>query len=134
MRAPRESYSSKNAENTRVKVKQRKKTVGITLPKKLVERARKHKLNISRITEQSLTSVLDWLETQNTETAQKSISTAVRLSLPQVWCSGRDLNPGRRLSPLFLGSRGRHTWSLSFLTWLYYRSVMTTETVASLNF
>jgi len=41
------SYSSKKARNTRVKVKQRKKTVGITLPIKLVERTRKSNLNIS---------------------------------------------------------------------------------------
>jgi hypothetical protein len=35
------SYSSRKARNTQVKVKQRKKTVGITLPQKLVKRARK---------------------------------------------------------------------------------------------
>jgi hypothetical protein len=57
-----ENYSRKNAENTRVKVKQRKKTVGITLPPKLVKRARKHNLNISRITEQAWLSILDYLE------------------------------------------------------------------------
>ena len=56
------SYSSKKAPNTRVKVKPRKKTVGITLPKNLVKRARKHKLNISRITEQALFGILDYLE------------------------------------------------------------------------
>ena len=56
------SHSSKKAENTRVKVKPRKKTVGITLPQNLINRARKHKLNISRITEQALLSVLDYLE------------------------------------------------------------------------
>ena len=55
----------KKAENTRVKVKQRKKTVGITLPEKLVKRARKHNLNLSRIAEQALISILDCLETQN---------------------------------------------------------------------
>ena len=63
-----ESYSSKPHENTRVKVKVRKKTVGITLPIDLVEKARFHKLNISRITEQALFSILDYLETENTET------------------------------------------------------------------
>ena len=71
---PYGSYSSKKAENTRVKVKPRKKTVGITLPVKVVERARKHKLNISRITEQALLSVLDYLETQNNETSSKFLS------------------------------------------------------------
>ena len=67
MSKPCESYSSKKQKNTRVKVKQRKKTVGITLPINLVERARKHELNISRITEQALTSILDYLETQDNE-------------------------------------------------------------------
>ena len=44
----RVSYSSKSI---------RKKTVGITLPMNLVKRARKHNLNISRITEQALLSI-----------------------------------------------------------------------------
>ena len=54
------SYSSRKAENTRVKVirKEAKKTVGITLSPYLIEEARKHKLNISRITEQALNSIL----------------------------------------------------------------------------
>jgi post-segregation antitoxin (ccd killing protein) len=47
MSESKESYSSKKQKNTRVKVKQRKKTVGITLPKNLVERARKRNLTIS---------------------------------------------------------------------------------------
>ena len=58
-------YSSGNDKNTRVKVKTRKKTVGITLPTKLIQRARKHKLNISKISEQALRSILDYSETQN---------------------------------------------------------------------
>ena len=62
MSEPYGSYSSRKTKNTRVKVKQRKKTVGITLPPNLVERARKHNLNISRITEQALLSILDYLE------------------------------------------------------------------------
>ena len=69
-----ESYSSKKTGNTRVKVKQRKKTVGITLPQKLVKRARKNNLNISRIAEQALISVLDYLETQNNEKSSKFLS------------------------------------------------------------
>ena len=40
----------------------RKKTVGITLPTELVKQARKHRLNISRVTEQALLSVIDYLE------------------------------------------------------------------------
>ena len=75
MSEPQESYSSKKSENTRVKVKPRKKTVGITLPPRLVERARKYKLNISRISEQALLSILDYLETQNSETSSEFLST-----------------------------------------------------------
>jgi len=66
----------------------RKKTVGITLPTELVKQARKHKLNISRITEQALESVIDHLEGYVDER---------RESQSKVWCSGRDLNPGLRL-------------------------------------
>ncbi len=69
MSKSQESYSSKKVENTRVKVKQRRKTVGITLLPNLIERARKNKLNISRITEQALLSILDYLETQNSRTS-----------------------------------------------------------------
>jgi hypothetical protein len=42
-----------------------KKTVGLYLSKKLVERARKHNLNLRRISEQALISILDYLEPQN---------------------------------------------------------------------
>jgi post-segregation antitoxin (ccd killing protein) len=59
------NYSSEKARTTRVKVNQRKKTVGITLPQNLVKRARKNNLNISRISEQALRSILDYLEAQN---------------------------------------------------------------------
>jgi RNase P protein component len=62
MSEPHESYSSRKAENTRVKVKQRKKTVGITIPINMVERARKRNLNISRITEEALSSILDYIQ------------------------------------------------------------------------
>jgi post-segregation antitoxin (ccd killing protein) len=76
MSVPHESYSSKKAQNTRVKVKRRKKTVGITLPQNLVKRTREHGLNISRITEQALTSILDYLETQNTTKSSKFLAEA----------------------------------------------------------
>ena len=55
-------YSSKSEDSTRVKMNSWKKTVGITLPLNLIERARKRNLNISRITEQALSSILDYLE------------------------------------------------------------------------
>ena len=90
------SYSSKKTEITRVKVKIRKKTVGITLPIKLVERARKHNLNISRITEQALLSILDYLETQNREKSHpEGISTAVRLSHQHRLAPGMGFEPMR---------------------------------------
>jgi post-segregation antitoxin (ccd killing protein) len=47
-----------------------RKTVGITLPQNLIEKARKRNLNISRITEQALNSILDYLEIQNSDQAQ----------------------------------------------------------------
>jgi post-segregation antitoxin (ccd killing protein) len=68
------NYSSKKAQTTRVKVKPRKKTVGITLTPKLVKKARKHKLNISRITEQALNSIIDYLETRKTTKSSKFLN------------------------------------------------------------
>jgi post-segregation antitoxin (ccd killing protein) len=59
------NHSSKNDASTRVKVNDWRKTVGITLPQNLMERARKHGLNISKVTEQALSSILDYMETQN---------------------------------------------------------------------
>ncbi len=36
------------------------------------------------------------------------------------WCSGRDSNPGLRLSS-FLAAKGRNTWfTVGCLTWLYW--------------
>jgi len=84
-----------------VKVKPHKKTVGITLPINTVERARKHKLNISRITEQALLSILDYLETQNTQTSSNFLGEASFLKEGS-WCRGGDLNsrqPGLQLHP-----------------------------------
>ena len=48
-----------------------KTTVGLYLSKSLVEKARKHGLNLSRITEQALNSILDYLETQNKNESSK---------------------------------------------------------------
>ena len=47
-----------------------KTTISLYLNRNLVERARIHKLNLSRITEQALSSILDYLQTQNTESSQ----------------------------------------------------------------
>jgi post-segregation antitoxin (ccd killing protein) len=43
-----------------------KTTVSLYLNRKVVEKARNHRLNLSRIIEQALSSILDYLETQNT--------------------------------------------------------------------
>ena len=75
MREAHKNYSSNECENTRVKVKSRKKTVGITLPQKLVKRVRKNNLNISRISEQALISILDYLEPQNNKPSSNFLST-----------------------------------------------------------
>ena len=62
-----QNYSSSLAQITRVKRHRKtpRKTVGITLPPKLIEEARKKGLNISRICEEALKSVLDYLPSQN---------------------------------------------------------------------
>jgi hypothetical protein len=43
----------------------KKTTVSLYLSKKIVERARFHNLNLSRVAEQALISILDYLEPQN---------------------------------------------------------------------
>jgi hypothetical protein len=58
-KSPRGNYHNKIENKT---------TVSLYLNKNLVERARNHKLNLSRITEQALNSILDYLQTQNNET------------------------------------------------------------------
>lgn len=44
-----------------------RKTVSIRLNRKILEKARNHGLNISRISEHALISILDYLESQNSE-------------------------------------------------------------------
>ena len=44
-----------------------KTTVSLYLNRKLVERARNRRLNLSRVAEQALSSILDYLEPQNKE-------------------------------------------------------------------
>ena len=96
MSEPSKSYSSGKAQNTRVKVKQRKKTVGITLPINLVKRARKHKLNISRITEQALLSILYYLESSKPINISKceSISQQPKRARSSARIEHRAFNPG----------------------------------------
>ena len=42
-----------------------KTTVSLYLNRKMVEKAKNHRLNLSRMTKQALSSILDYLETQN---------------------------------------------------------------------
>ena len=69
-----QNHSSKSEQTTRVKTrrKQAKKTVGITISPKLLKQARNHNLNISRITQQALSGILEYLETQNDSESSKS--------------------------------------------------------------
>ena len=45
-----------------------KRTVSINLPQKLIEQAKNQGLNISKVTEQALPSIIDYMQTQNNET------------------------------------------------------------------
>ncbi len=51
-----------------------KTTVSLYLNKNLVEKAKKRNLNLSRVTEQALSSILDYMETQNNETGSNFLN------------------------------------------------------------
>jgi hypothetical protein len=51
-----------------------KTTVSLYLERNLVEKARNHVLNLSGIIEQALSSIPDYLETQNIETSSESLN------------------------------------------------------------
>ena len=53
---------------------QTKITVGLYLPKTLVEKAKKQGLNLSRILEEALSSILGYMEAQNNKTAKTESS------------------------------------------------------------
>jgi hypothetical protein len=53
-----------------------KTTVSLYLNRKMVEKARNHRLNLSRITEQALSSILDYLEAQNRSESSKFLGEA----------------------------------------------------------
>ena len=78
-----QNHSSESERTTRVKInrKQAKITLGITLKPSILAEARKHRLNISRITEQALISILDYLAEQNTN--ESSISFLGEASFPK---------------------------------------------------
>ena len=54
----------------------KKTTVSLYLSKRTVERARSHNLNLSRIAEQALISILDYLEPQNKNQSSNFLGTA----------------------------------------------------------
>jgi hypothetical protein len=64
-----------------------KTTVSLYLNRKLVEKARNHRLNLSRITEQALSSILDYLETQKSD---KSSYYSIQNSNPRKFSGGPD--------------------------------------------
>ena len=72
-----------------------KTTVSIYLTKKTVERARFHNLNLSRISEQALISILDYLEPQNSKISY--FLNEPSFQKESSWCGRRDLNPSTRL-------------------------------------
>jgi hypothetical protein len=72
MTEPKKSCSSESIQTTRVEVIQ--KTVGITLPRSLLSQARKHRLNISRVTVQTLNSFLDYLNYNETSISSNPCS------------------------------------------------------------
>ena len=74
MNEQKKVYSSKSEPSTRVKMNSGKKTVGITLPRELVERAGKHRLNLSRVMEQALSSILDYLGTETIKTSSEFLT------------------------------------------------------------
>ena len=78
-------------------------TVGLYLDKNLVEKAKKRGLNLSKVMEQTLTTIINSSETQNQQTSSQFLGAA---SFPKkVQCRGPDLNrrqPG--LQPVALPS------------------------------
>ena len=85
----------------------RRKTVGLTIRIDLLQTAREKGINLSKLFENTL---IQTLEAQNSPfSPNRGYVDAQSASHPQDWCSGRDLNPGRRLSPKDCASRGRHT-------------------------
>ena len=75
-------YACTYASSTHVRKPYWKKPIRITLPQNLIEKARKQGLNISKVAENVSSSILDYMETQNTqinpplldETSSKEVS------------------------------------------------------------
>ena len=86
VKVPRGKHHNKTATKT---------TVSVYLNKNLVERARNRRLNLSRVTEQALSSILDYLEPQNRQQGSFMLNQSITPNNVE-WTEG-DLNP--RLPP-----------------------------------
>ena len=79
-----------------------KKRINITVETEIAEKAHELGLNVSKTCENALKQAIKALEQTKIQTETNGGYVNARgASPPQDWCSGRDLNPGRRLSPLF---------------------------------
>jgi post-segregation antitoxin (ccd killing protein) len=77
-----------------------KTTVSLYLNRKLVEKARNHRLNLSRITEQALSSILDYLETQKIQKSSEfSLSTGSLFPKEKVLVDGAGFEPAASTMP-----------------------------------
>ena len=98
MKASKNQSTWKNSEIPRGKHHNKtatKTTVSVYLNRKLVERARNNRLNLSRIIEQALSSILDYLETQNQTESSKYLLN--RRSFPKESRAGRSVWYDRRV-------------------------------------
>ena len=77
---------NRKLEYTRV-TRVKRKTVGVTLPPELIQKARKHGLNISRVCEEALSSIINHLEGGETEKGGFG-------TVGSEWRARRELNPG----------------------------------------
>ena len=90
------SYTCKNRISTRVRQPHWKKTVSITLPQELVKEAKIRQLNISRICEQALNSIFDYLEAPNTQRRSKVLNSC---SFQENGMDGPGFEPGTSTMP-----------------------------------
>ena len=94
---PKQNHSSHLHKFTRVKSgrKQAKRTIGITLSPRIIEEARKRNLNISRIAEQALLSILEYIQPINESESSKSFLSQGSFA-KETW-AGRSVWHDRRL-------------------------------------
>ncbi len=72
-----------------------KTTVSLYIYRKIVESAKNHNLNLSRVTENALNNILSYLEPQNRQNS--SVLGEASFQKKVLWCGRRDLNPSTRL-------------------------------------